>query len=71
MAGRLELTIDGEAGTYAPGDTYDTGAGQEHSARLEKARALSTSSRTPTDTKPGSQKDIDWCRRGSNSVVRE
>lgn len=36
VAGRLELTIGGERGTYKPGDTYDIGAGEEHSARLEK-----------------------------------
>ncbi len=40
VAGRLELTIDGEAGIYDPGDTYDIGAGQEHSAHLEKGSCV-------------------------------
>ena len=35
VTGRLHLTIDGEAGTYEPGDTYDIPAGAEHSAVLE------------------------------------
>ncbi|CAN5541606.1 hypothetical protein BH24ACT21_BH24ACT21_04480 [soil metagenome] len=35
VAGRLELTISGKTGVYEPGDTYDIGAGEEHSARLE------------------------------------
>jgi quercetin dioxygenase-like cupin family protein len=35
VAGRLELTVDGESGVYAPGDTYDVPAGAVHSARFE------------------------------------
>lgn len=35
VTGRLHLTVDGEAGIYKPGDTYDVPAGAEHSARLE------------------------------------
>lgn len=35
VTGKLELTIGGETGIYEPGDTYDIGAGEEHSARLE------------------------------------
>ena len=35
VTGRLHLTVDGEAGTYEPGDSYDIPAGAEHSARLE------------------------------------
>lgn len=35
VAGRLELTVGGETGIYEPGDTYDIGGGEEHSARLE------------------------------------
>ena len=35
VTGRLHLSIDGEGATYEPGDTYDIGAGEEHSARLE------------------------------------
>jgi quercetin dioxygenase-like cupin family protein len=35
VTGRLHLTVDGEAGTYEPGDTYDVPAGAEHSARFE------------------------------------
>jgi quercetin dioxygenase-like cupin family protein len=35
VTGRLHLTVDGEAGIYEPGDTYDVPAGAEHSARLE------------------------------------
>ena len=40
VAGRLELTISGETGTYEPGDTYDIGAGEEHSAWLEKGSCV-------------------------------
>ena len=35
VTGRLHLTVDGEPGTYEPGDTYDIPSGTEHSARLE------------------------------------
>src|SRR5918997_1842516 len=35
VTGRLHLTVDGEPGTYEPGDTYDIPSGAEHSARLE------------------------------------
>ena len=35
VTGTLHLTIDGEAGTYGPGETYDIPAGAEHSAILE------------------------------------
>ena len=35
VSGILHLTIDGEPGTYEPGETYDIPAGAEHSARLE------------------------------------
>jgi quercetin dioxygenase-like cupin family protein len=35
VTGRLHLTVDGETDTYEPGETYDIGAGEEHSARLE------------------------------------
>jgi quercetin dioxygenase-like cupin family protein len=35
VTGRLHLTIDGEPGTYEPGDTYDIPTGAEHAARLE------------------------------------
>ena len=35
VSGRLHMTIAGNSGTYEPGDTYDIGAGEEHSARLE------------------------------------
>ena len=35
MTGLLHLTIDGETGTYEPGETYDIPAGAEHSAILE------------------------------------
>ena len=35
VTGRLHLSIDGEGATYDPGDTYDIGTGEEHSARLE------------------------------------
>ena len=35
VSGRLHLTVDGRAGTYEPGETYDIPAGAEHSARLE------------------------------------
>jgi quercetin dioxygenase-like cupin family protein len=35
VAGTLHLTIDGQANTYGPGETYDIPTGAEHSARLE------------------------------------
>ena len=35
VTGRLRLTVDGEARTYEPGETYDIPPGAEHSARLE------------------------------------
>lgn len=34
VSGRLELTVNGEAATYEPGETYEIGAGEEHSAFL-------------------------------------
>ncbi len=34
VTGNLELTVEGETGNYAPGDTYSIGAGETHSARL-------------------------------------
>ena len=40
VAGVLHLTIDGEAGTYEPGDTYDIPEGAEHSAVLEAGCAI-------------------------------
>src|ERR671917_770090 len=40
VTGRLHLTVDGEAGTYEPGDTYDIPAGAEHSARLEAGTCI-------------------------------
>ena len=36
----MHLTVDGEAGTYGPGDTYDIPAGAEHSARLEAGTSV-------------------------------
>ncbi|HSK99755.1 MAG TPA: cupin domain-containing protein [Rubrobacteraceae bacterium] len=35
VSGRLHLTVSGESAVYEPGDTYEIGAGEEHSARLE------------------------------------
>jgi quercetin dioxygenase-like cupin family protein len=35
VTGRLHLSVDGEARTYVPGETYDIPAGAEHTARLE------------------------------------
>jgi quercetin dioxygenase-like cupin family protein len=35
VTGLLHLTIDGEGGTYEPGETYDIPIGAEHSAILE------------------------------------
>ncbi|MGI8911667.1 MAG: cupin domain-containing protein [Rubrobacteraceae bacterium] len=40
VSGLLRLTIDGEAGTYEPGETYDIPAGAEHSAVLEAGCAV-------------------------------
>ena len=40
VAGRLKLTINGETKTYEAGDTYDIGAGEEHSARLEEGSCV-------------------------------
>src|SRR3712207_7356262 len=42
VTGRLHLTVDGEPGTYEPGDTYDIPSGAEHSARLEAGDRKST-----------------------------
>ena len=35
VSGLLHLTINGEEGTYRPGETYDIPDGAEHSATLE------------------------------------
>ena len=35
VTGRLHLTVSGETATYEPGETYDIGFGEEHSARFE------------------------------------
>ncbi len=35
VTGRLHLSIDGNDAAYEPGETYDIGSGEEHSARLE------------------------------------
>lgn len=35
VSGRLHLAVAGESAAYEPGDTYEIGAGEEHSARLE------------------------------------
>ncbi len=35
VTGCLHLTVEGEAETYEPGETYDIPAGAEHTARLE------------------------------------
>ena len=40
VAGTLHLTVDGEAGTYGPGETYDIPAGAEHAARLEAGTSV-------------------------------
>ena len=40
VTGRLHLTVDGEARTYEPGETYDIPALAEHSARLEEGTCL-------------------------------
>jgi hypothetical protein len=40
VAGNLELTVDGETGTYVPGETYDIPAGAEHSARFEAGTSV-------------------------------
>ena len=40
VTGRLHLTVDGEAETYEPGDTYDIPSGAEHSARLEAGTSV-------------------------------
>ena len=34
VTGTLHLTVNGEANVYEPGDTYEIGAGEEHSALL-------------------------------------
>jgi quercetin dioxygenase-like cupin family protein len=40
VTGRLHLSVDGEAGTYEPGETYDIPAGAEHSALLEAGTCI-------------------------------
>lgn len=40
VTGTLHLTVDGVAGTYAPGETYDIPDGAEHSAVLEAGCAV-------------------------------
>jgi quercetin dioxygenase-like cupin family protein len=40
VTGRLHLTVDGEAGIYEPGETYDIPAGAEHSALLEAGTCI-------------------------------
>ena len=40
VAGRLHLTVNGEAGTYEPGETYNIPAGAEHSAILEAGTSV-------------------------------
>lgn len=40
VTGRLHLTVDGEAETYEPGNTYDIPSGAEHSARLEAGTSV-------------------------------
>ena len=39
LEGRL-LTVDGETGTYEPGDTYEIPSGAEHSARFEAGSSV-------------------------------
>jgi quercetin dioxygenase-like cupin family protein len=52
VIGRLHLTVDGEPGTYGPGDTYDIPAGAEHSARLEAGTSLIDFFQDPERYKP-------------------
>ena len=40
VAGRLHLTVSGEAGIYEPGETYDIPDGAEHSAMLEAGTSV-------------------------------
>jgi len=40
LTGRLHLTVDGEATTYEPSETYEIPSGAEHSARLEAGTSL-------------------------------
>ncbi len=40
VTGRPHLTVDGEAETYEPGETYDIPAGAEHSARFEAGASV-------------------------------
>lgn len=40
VSGTLHLSVDGEAATYEPGETYDIPAGAEHSAVLEAGCAV-------------------------------
>ena len=36
VTGRLQLTVEGEATTYEPGETYEISSGAEHSADFLK-----------------------------------
>jgi quercetin dioxygenase-like cupin family protein len=40
VSGRLYLTVDGEPGTYEPGETYEIPPGAEHSARFEAGTSV-------------------------------
>ena len=40
LTGRLHLTVDDEATTYEPGETYEIPSGAEHSAHLEAGTSL-------------------------------
>lgn len=40
VSGRLHLTVAGRSAVYEPGDTYEIGAGEEHSARLDAGSSV-------------------------------
>ena len=52
VAGRLHLTVSGESATYEPGETYEIGDGEEHSARLEAGTCVIDVFRDPDRYSP-------------------
>jgi quercetin dioxygenase-like cupin family protein len=40
VTGRLHLSVEGETGTYEPGETYEIPSGAEHSARFEAGTSV-------------------------------
>ena len=52
VTGRLHLTVEDEATTYEPGETYEIPSGAEHSARLEAGTILIDAFQDPDRYRP-------------------